>query len=335
MWDRRLSVSWCARSWCLNVPGGGDLDHLRQRRSAAVVHASSGGTYMRKTFLILLIVVSAGLLAASIIYFEKLQQSRLDYAALQASEAETKSRYGAAIDEIAAIQDSLNTIVLGDEGMRMLKTQLASEESLSPTGGDEALARIAVLRAGIERTKTRIEELDQRLRKSGVRIAGLERMITNLKQTVREKEAEVAELTSRVDELNTKVTGLVAEVQQGQQRIEDQEETIEAGRRALSTVYYTIGSRHELSEAGVIVGRGGVLGFGKTYQPSGQFQDGSFTPLDTDLQTTISIHAENVKVITSQPPNSYELTRVGDETQLHILDPEAFRSVKHVVIMTT
>jgi type II secretory pathway component PulJ len=252
---------------------------------------------------------------------QQLEQSVADYAELQADEQQMRAEYGKAIDEIAAIQDSLNTIVLGEEGMRTLTTQLDQEVSLTQSGGDAALARIAVIKAGIQRTKERIQELDARLKESGVRLSGLEKMIRSLRQAVAEKEVQVAQLTERVDELQTEVTA--------------QAVVIEDSRRELGTIYYTYGSKDDLKDAGLIVSKGGVLGFGKTLEPSGQLDQTLFTALDTDLQTVIHIPAEKAKVLSDQPPASYQLVAVGDQLELHIVDPKAFRTVKHVVIVTT
>lgn len=275
--------------------------------------------------LVLGVIVCFG--AAIMLYQElqdrshQLEQSAADYALLQADEQQMREEYGQAIDEIAAIQDSLNTIVLGEEGMRALSTQLDQEVQLSQTGGDAALARIGVIKAGIQRTKDRIQELDARLKESGVKLAGLEKLIRSLRQAVAEKEVQVAQLTERVDALQTEVTA--------------QAVVIEDSRRELGTIYYTYGSKDELKDAGLIVSKGGVLGFGKTLEPSGQIDQAMFTALDTDRETVIYIPAEKAKILSDQPPDSYQLVAVGEQLELHIVDPKAFRTVKHVVIVTT
>ena len=49
----------------------------------------------------------------------------------------------------------------------------------------------------------------------------------------------------------------------------------------------------------------------------------------------IHIAAEEARLLSDQPVTSYALVQVGKEVELHILDPQAFRTVKHVVIMTS
>jgi hypothetical protein len=41
-----------------------------------------------------------------------------------------------------------------------------------------------------------------------------------------------------------------------------------------------------------------------------------------------------VQVVSAQPPASYELTAVGGQMELHILDAKEFRKVKHLIVMT-
>lgn len=297
---------------------------------------------MRKPVLFVSLAVAVLLLLglAGVLY-QKLQQKSTDYAALQADEQAARDRYGEAVNEIAAIQDSLNAIMLGDGGAQALATQLEAEKSLSRDRGDEAVARIAVIKAGVQRAKNRIKELEAELLKSGIQVAGLEKMIRNLRTTVAEKEAIIAQLTQRVGELQTRVSGLTEEVHLGQETIQAQVATIEIQnaaiedkRRELATVHYTIGSKKELTTDGVVVATGGFLGLGKTLKPSGQIDETRFLALDTDRETLIVIPAEKARVLSAQPPASYELQKVEGQVELHILDPRAFRTIKRVIIMT-
>jgi len=80
-------------------------------------------------------------------------------------------RYDRAVGEIVTIQDSLNAIVLGPDAARLIPAGRQVETQLPGTLHDQVLLRIATLKDAIERTKDRIEQLDARLKKSGVKIA--------------------------------------------------------------------------------------------------------------------------------------------------------------------
>ena len=276
---------------------------------------------MRRSHLFAIIAILILSLGGIAMMYGKVRKTETAYAQLQNDEQNTRLRYGRAINEIATIQDSLNAIVLGEKEAQLIPSTLQSEMQLSETRGDEALARIAILKAGIERTKERIEELDRTLKNNGVKIAGLEKMLVSLRRNVARKEAEIARLTFTVDTLNTRVTGLTADV--------------EDKRRELGTIYYTMGSKKALTESGVIVASGGVLGLGKTIEPSRQINESVFFSMDTDQQTVINIPAKKAQVVTAQPMASYVLEETSEnQWELRIIDPIEFRKVKHLVIVT-
>jgi len=295
---------------------------------------------MRKIVFIGLIVAAAALLGVTLSLNQKLGQSRADFTTLQTEEQATSARYAAAIDEVASIQESLQDIDLGEQGTQALETELAQEQNLSQDRGEQTIARIAEIKAGVERANSRIQDLEEKLKQSDVHVAGLEKLIRGLRKTVEEKEVQIAALTARVGELQTQVTGLETEVAVGQEAIRQKEETIqqqtaslEDSRQRLGTVYYVVGTKKELSRAGLIESKGGLLGIGRTVRPTGRTDGGQFTALDTDRTTVIPIEAKKAKVVSTQPAESYALEAVGEQMELRILDREAFRAVKYVIIM--
>jgi len=277
---------------------------------------------MRRTTAVALTLISLLLIGTTVVFYSKYRKSVANYAEMKAEDESTQLRYGHAIGEIATIQDSLNAIVLGEEALQTLPAHREVEAQLPGTLHDQVLTRIATLKGAIERTKDRITELDAKLRKSGIRIAGMEKMIAGLRKSVAEKEDRIAQLTTQVDTLQTQVTGLTVAVEDKQQE--------------LATIFYMVGSKKELVRSGVVASEGGVLGIGKTLKPSGHFDEAAFTRLDTDQESVIRIPAKKAQVLSAQPVTSYVLEPLGtDMVELRILDPKEFRKVKQVVILTT
>jgi len=290
---------------------------------------------MNRTAGVILAIVAVALLATTAVLYQKNKTTTAALNEVRNTEQQSETRYSDAINAIAEIQDSLGSIAVGDSGVRMLSNELQSERRLSPEHGHEALDRIAELKAGIQRTKERIAVLEERLHRSGVKVAGLQRMIANLKSTVAERETMVASLSTRVDSLQTQVTGLVAEVQSNQDTIRVRDETLEQRRRELGTIYYVVGDTKTLKKAGIVEAKGGLLGINKTLKPTGAFNDAMFTAVDTDVQTTVEIPAKKAHVLSAQPPTSYRLQANGNSTELVITDPQEFRKIKHLVIVTS
>lgn len=287
--------------------------------------ATTGENFMRKTVLFGLVAVILVLGGATGMLYGKYKKSQSDYASMQASEEAARNRYANTIDAIAEIQDSLNAISLGDANVQM--NQGGGEGQISSPNSQEALDRIALLRAGIERSKQRINQLESSLKKSGNKVAGLQKMVAGLKRDVEEKEQIVAQLSTQVDTLTTQVAGLTSTV-------EENTATIENNRREMATIYVAVGSKKELTESGILEAKGGVLGMGKTLKPTGKFDEMKFTSVDTDQQTVVSIPAAKAQVVSAQAPSSYELMPVEGKLELRILDPKEFRKIKQLVIVT-
>lgn len=288
---------------------------------------------MNKSAVPVLSVIAVLLAVATGVLFFKYRTTTANYVEMRSAEESSRGRYDQTIMAIAEIQDSLNAISVGDTNVRMLSKESA-ELSLTDPDGKLALDRIALLRASISRNKQRIQQLESSMKKSGIKVAGLERMIANLKQSVTEKQDEVALLTSRVGELQTQVAGLETTVQETQDTVRVKEQAIEEKREALATVYYVVGDKKELTDQGVIEAKGGVLGLGKTILPAATANQTAFTPLDTDEATVIQTNAPKARLVSAQPASSYELVLVDGQMELHILNPEEFRKIKQVVILT-
>jgi predicted RNase H-like nuclease (RuvC/YqgF family) len=289
---------------------------------------------MRKPVLTLLIVAAVALAGTTAYLYSRFTQTSAELATVKVAEEASRNRYAQTIDAIAEIQDSLNAIMVGDANVSLVQGGLQSEKGMSAPDGRDALDRIANLRASIERSKSRIRQLESSLKTTNVEAKGLKRMVASLKSSVAEKETALAALTQRVEELSTQVTGLETTVQQSQEQIAQKDQTIEERRSELATVYYVVGSKGELTKSGVVVSKGGVLGMGKTLQPTGQIAADLMKPLDTDEQTVITINAPKAQVVSDQPVTSYELRLVGTQTELHILNPVEFRKVRQLVIVT-
>lgn len=290
---------------------------------------------MRKPVQIALIAAVVVLVAATAVLFQQYRQAAQNYETTKAAEDAAHNQYVEVLGAIGEIQDSLSAIAVGDSAAQVLAQR--SREMPSAPDRRQALERIAMLRASIQRARGRIDALEASLSRSRVRVAGMQKLIANLRQTVAEREQRLTALTGQVDSLQTRVTGLVEEVAQNQDTIQARDRVLEDRRRELGTIYYVVGSKKELRDRGIIQPRGGVLGVGKTLTLSGRVDESAFTPLDTDLSTVVSTPVSKrvkVEVLSPQPVSSYELREVDGRVELHILDPQEFRKVKHLVIMT-
>lgn len=289
---------------------------------------------MKKPVQIALIVAVVALAGVTALTYSKYRTSQEQLASTSASEKEVQDRYGRTIDAIAEIQDSLNALSLDEGGTPLSPGGVAAERRMGGPNSQESLDRIALLRSSIEKNKERIRILESDLKDRGVKVNSLERLIANLKRSVTDKEQLVAMLSGRVEELETEVGGLTVAVAEKSETLRTRDVQLEESRLDNATVFYVVGTKKQLKDAGVITSSGGVLGVGKTVLPAATPNPAAFVPIDTDQQDVIVFPAEKARVISAQPASSYELVTIGGQTELRILSPIDFRKVKQVVILT-
>ena len=287
---------------------------------------------MRRTALPLLVVALLLVTGFSGWLYLQNRNEKLAYQDLSASEEQSRQNYNKTLDAIAAIQDSLDAITPRDESLK--SGSLATEQDMAGPNQQQALERIATLRASIERNREKIRQLEASLAKSGERNKALGRMLANLQRTLADRQASLDQLSAQVDTLQGQVGSLQTEVAQNRDTLMARDAAIEDRRRELATVYYVVGTKKELSQQGAVVSKGGVLGMGKTLTPSPNLPAGALTPLDTDVSTVVPTAAKKAQVLTPQPASSYELRLVDGHIELHILDAAQFRKVRQLVIVT-
>jgi uncharacterized protein YoxC len=285
---------------------------------------------MKKLAVIILFVA----MAAGLAYFA-VQHQRLNdrYAETQQAENAVREQFGAALQSIAEIQDSLNVILPAEEKLTRMSRN-AEMGSVTQTQKEEMLGTIDDLKQSVGDTRDKIEDLEKSLAKNKTETAGLRRIVDNLKTSVTEREATIQRLTGEVASLTETVAGLQTHVQRGQETIAEQQGVIETKTKELGTVYYVIGTKDRLKKQGIITEEGGFIGLGKTPQLTASFSEGDFTAIDTNLFTEIPLTGAEPQVLSAQNKASYDLKKLSDHTsKIVITNPAEFRKVKYVVVM--
>ena len=203
-------------------------------------------------------------MAAGLAYFA-VQHQRLNdrYAETQQAENAVREQFGAALQSIAEIQDSLNVILPAEEKLTRMSRN-AEMGSVTQTQKEQMLGTIDDLKQSVGDTRDKIEDLEKSLAKNKTETAGLRRVVDNLKKSVTEREETIQRLTGDIASLTATVAGLQTDVQRGQETIAEQQGVIETKTKELGTVYYVIGTKDRLKKQGIITEEGGFIGFGET-----------------------------------------------------------------------
>ena len=211
-------------------------------------------------------------------------------------------------------------------------------------GKDRKLAvieDIKLMNTMIESSNKKIEELQAKLRKSGINSKAMEQRIAALTESIESQNVEIAELKKVIGEkdmnlaeLNSKVEDINKVVALKSDTINYKEKQIVDRVNELNTAHLAMGTFKELKEEGVLTKEGGVLGLGASKSIQENFDNKNFTTLDIRTTKTIPLHAKKAKVISEHPVSSYSLVEEnGQIAYLQIDNPEEFWKIsKYAVI---
>jgi len=234
------------------------------------------------------------------------------------------------IGSINDIQAALDTIKF-KENIITVNTGKGMEMNLSAK--DQIKSDITSIYQLLLQNKHDLSVLSSKLKKSGMQVTELQKLVARLQKDITEKNAEIESLRDKlakmnivIETANLKIDTLSQEVKVKGKQINEQSQTIAEQDAALNTAYYIIGNSKELK-------KNGVIGKGDKILPD--FNKDLFTKIDIRKTTEISILSKKAKVLSNHPTTSYKLT--GDKKiiqALEITDYKAFWiNVRYLVIM--
>ncbi len=191
-----------------------------------------------------------------------------------------------------------------------------------------------------------IEDLEKRLKDSGVKMRSFENRIAALNKTMLENSAEMDVLRQSMEEKDYQIAGLNTRLEMYEAVVEEKDEVIRVNEytieekeqelNQLNKAWYTMGSFRELKEHGILSRTGGVLGIGSTKELQQNFSNDYFTSLDIRDTKMIPIASKSARVISDHPEDSYELiVEDGLITALVIENPEEFWKISKYVVVET
>jgi hypothetical protein len=195
--------------------------------------------------------------------------------------------------EIADLGRFISTVnaELSDVSLEGAEFELVPE-SPARAQRDSALAKIRYLTQRVTASEERVAESRQRVRSLQLESDTLEALlaetIRSYERTIANHRETIAALTEHVESLELENTRLAASV-------DTLTATVDTLEEVTNTVYYTIGTKDELLERGVIEKEGGarfLFIFGKrgeTLVPARELNPAGFTAIDMHEVTAISL----------------------------------------------
>lgn len=263
--------------------------------------------------------------------YDKLKTS---YDSLLMQSDKNQADLNEAIGIINEVESNLNQIA--DAEHRVQADALKGE--LNQSQKQHIMDEISLLRQTLQENKQNLAQQQEKLKRSGINIAALNKKIDLLSSQIAEKDQMIQSLQAdlesargmiaRQDSLITEQTekGAVNEA-----TIAIQNKKLEAQDAALHQAYYCFGTLSELKEENIIKG-GGLFSKAKVL-PEGFNQD-YFKQVDTRDLTTIALFAAKAHLRTQHPASSYHFEKDADGNQTLVIDnqQEFWSQSKYLVV---
>ncbi len=247
------------------------------------------------------------------------------------------------LQEVADLAELMSDVNAELADVQLEGVELAQSESPRQAMRDSMLTRIRVLNERFDSTETRLEDSRRRIRSlssiSDSLRTQLEETITNYERMLEAQRINIAALSEQVQNLETENVRLAATV-------DTLSAEVDTLRTATATVYYIVGTKDQLLEAGVVEKEGGarfLFIFGKRGEaivPARDLDVSLFTPVNMWETTEIALPSSDKRyriasrqdlTYLAEPPD--EKGRVLGPT-LRIGSPEGFwKASKYLILV--
>jgi hypothetical protein len=212
------------------------------------------------------------------------------------------------------------------------------------------VADVKLMNEMLEESSKKIEELDKKLKLSGIeiksfknKIAQLSIMITEQDNNIQQLRTEIEQRDYKIAEMDVKLVELQGDIASKDDSIvtkskiiAEKSQTIVEKDNEMNKAYFVSGSYDQLVAKGVLTKEGGFLGIAKDVTIRDNIKESNFTVLDMRKASQFPLNAKKAKLISEHPDNSYRLVEQNDKiAYLEIENPQEFWKLTKYVIVET
>ena len=261
---------------------------------------------------------------------EVLKKTRTERDSIQTVQQQQLAEMEEYMDLIQKVNDGFDAIRTEQNYIAVNSDMIEGEPSLDMQS--RVADGFAMVNRLLEENKARIEELEAKVKRSGIQSARLQKTISDLTTQLEQKNIEISALQYELERRDFRIDSLLAENTTISARAADleaqtieQNETIAGQDAAINRAYYILANKKELKEKGI-----------DTKKMSAAFRDQYFTAIDVREFNVLHINSKTAKILTKHPVGSYELERGSDKKYtLRISNPNDFWSVSKYLIIQT
>jgi peptidoglycan hydrolase CwlO-like protein len=218
----------------------------------------------------------------------------------------------------------------------------------NPTKKETLVADIKLMNTMLEESSKKIDDLEAKLKASGIDIKGFKNKIAQLNKSVEEQNASIEKFKSelqmrdnQIAELGEKLGTMEADIQAKDNTLQLKNDTLKMRsevitetQNEMNKAYFASGTFKELKDNGVVEKDGGFLFLGREEKIPSNFNEKYFTELDKRSTDVFPIFSKKAEVISQHPDSSYKYIYEGDQiAYLKIENPEEFwKLTKYAVV---
>ena len=249
--------------------------------------------------------------------YDKLKTS---YDSLLMQSDKNQADLNEAIGIINEVEGNLSQIA--DAEHRVQADALKGE--LNQSQKQRIMDEISLLRQTLQENKQNLAQQQEKLKRSGINIAALDKKISLLTSEIAEKDQMIQSLQADLESARGMIARQDSLISEQSERGAVNEATIAIQNKrlqdqdaALHRAYYCFGTLSELKEENIIKG-GGLFSKAKVL-PEG-FNQEYFKQVDTRDLTTIALFAAKAHLRTQHPASSYHFEKDADGNQTLVID---------------
>ena len=269
-------------------------------------------------------------------------QNSAEYKKLKAENDSLKIENTKSSSEMNEILSILNDVEADIQSIRdaenYLNIQQQTGGEFSKSNREQIKQNMQLISETLKKNKETINQLEDKLKKSGIQSSALKKTINRLSSELDQKatmivalQEDLAKKNVRIQELDEMVSSLNEDVESLATTAAAQSEKLGEQDKALNTAYYCFGTSKELKDQKILSG-GGLFSKSKVLQSG--FNKDYFISVDIREVKEIPLFAAKAKLKSNHPEGSYEFIKDEDgNLTLNITDPRAFWSLgKYLVI---
>lgn len=289
------------------------------------------------------------LLSLSVILTSCVENSS-KYKALKAQLDSLNTEYGIQSSELDEVFATLNEVEAGLKSIRESENIIAVQSQTQDGMEVPAESKIQI-KQDMEAVKQAIKKYQQQIaelkKDNRIQSQQFKKRLNALSKELKEKSELIENLTAQLDEKNAQLeikTKEIASLGEVVSNLKNEVNTLSVEEKKLKdkvasqeqelySVYYIVGSKSDLIDAGVIT-KGGLF---KSAKVSYLSEQDTFVKIDYRNISIINTNAKRAKVLSIHPKGTYTLENDAEsgEVSLIISDPAAFwEQTKYLVIQT-